>query len=67
MDYITIDAQRMDYIRRGREEGRLETLYEFVRDQMLSVSEAAKKADQTEEEFKAGMDIWLAEHEPAQE
>ena len=39
----------------GRKEGILKTLYESVKDNLLSITNAARKADQSEEEFKSGM------------
>ena len=40
---------------RGRIKGRLEALYELVRDGLLSLAAAARKAGQSEEEFRAVM------------
>ena len=49
----------------GKEEGRIEgifkTLYELVRDNLLSLANAAKKAGQSEEEFTAGMSAYFAQ------
>jgi hypothetical protein len=39
----------------GREEGKLETLFELVKDNILTISEAAKRADMTEALFKEKM------------
>ena len=40
---------------RGRIKGRIEALYELVRDGLLSLAAAARKAGQTEDDFRAGM------------
>ena len=43
----------------GRKEGILKTLYELVKDNLLSITNAARKADQSEEEFAAGMESYF--------
>ena len=52
-------------VEKGRKEGRVEgifkTLYELVRDNLLSLANAAKKAGQSEEEFTAGMSAYFAQ------
>ena len=45
--------------RRGIIAGRFETLYELVKDSLLSLANAAKKAGQSEEEFAAGMESYF--------
>ena len=68
MAYITIEAQKMDYIRRGREEGREEgkiegelvAYYKLVRDGIITLRDGAERAGMTEAEFKAGMDAYFA-------
>lgn len=40
---------------KGREEGKLETLYILVKDGLLTVTQAAEKAEMSEEEFKKNM------------
>ena len=44
----------------GVTEGKTIQLYELVKKEILSLNIAAKEADQTEEEFKAGMDAYFA-------
>ena len=44
---------------KGRKEGALKTLYELVKDSLLSLANAAKKAGQSEEEFAAGMESYF--------
>ena len=48
---------------KGREEGKIEgvfkTLYELVKDNLLSLTNAAKKAGQSEEEFASGMESYF--------
>lgn len=39
-------------LKRGRDEGRLDTLRDLVKDGLLSLSVAAKKAGMTEEKFR---------------
>ena len=46
---------------RAAERSKLETLYELVHDGDISLSRGASKADQTETEFKAGMDAYYAQ------
>lgn len=43
------------------EEGMFKTLYELVKDNLLSLKNAAKKAKQSEEDFAAGMDAYFAQ------
>ena len=45
----------------GRAEGIFKTLYELVRDNLLSLANAAKKAGRLEEEFTAGMSAYFAQ------
>ena len=44
----------------GKAEGKLIAIYEFVTDGIISVSEGAKRANLSEEEFQAGMDAYFA-------
>ena len=46
---------------RGEIKGIFKTLYELVRDNLLSLANAAKKAGQSEEEFTAGMKAYFAQ------
>ena len=46
--------------KQGRIEGMFKTLYELVRDNILSLKIAASKAGQTEEEFTTGMEAYFA-------
>ena len=43
-------AQRL--IKKGKIEGKIDLLVDLVNDQVLSFSEAAKRADMSEEEFR---------------
>ena len=68
-----LKMQRADAYEEGRAEGRADgiafgefkMLYELVGDSLLSLAEAAKKANQTEEEFEAGMKAYFAGRESA--
>ena len=40
---------------RGREEGKMSTLYSLVRDGLITAKEAAIRCNQTEADFLAGM------------
>ena len=46
-------------LQRSEKTGRFETLYELVKDNLLSIANAARKADQSEEEFAAGMESYF--------
>ena len=45
----------------GKAEGKMIAIYEFVRDGIITPSEGAVRANQTEMEFKAGMDAYFAQ------
>ena len=45
--------------------GKLEMLYELVRKDLISLKDAAQEANQTEEEFEAGMKAYFEERESA--
>ena len=45
----------------GRAEGIFKTLYELVKENLLSLANAAKKAGRLEEEFAAGMSAYFAQ------
>ena len=47
--------------KRGERKGVFKTLYELVRDNLLSLANAASKAGQSEEEFAAGMEAYFAQ------
>ena len=53
-EYMTAIA-----LERSEKRGRFETLYELVKDSLLSLANAAKKAGQSEEEFAAGMESYF--------
>ena len=55
------DMVREESEAKGRIEGIFKTLYELVRDNLLSLANAAKKAGQSEEEFSAGMSAYFAQ------
>lgn len=46
---------------RGERKGIFKTLYELVKDNLLSLGIAANKAGQSEEEFASGMEAYFAE------
>ena len=48
-------------VEKGRAEGIFKTLYGLVRDNLLSLTNAARKAGQSEEEFAAGMRAYFAQ------
>ena len=55
-----IAAGRAEGKEEGKAEGKLIAIYEFVTDGIISVSEGAKRANLSEEEFQAGMDAYFA-------
>jgi predicted transposase YdaD len=54
MDRLTTEA-RAEGRNEGKTEGRLETLFDLVKDGMLTIAEAAKRADMTEAIFTENM------------
>ena len=46
---------------KGQTDGAFKTLYELVKDKLLSLGIAASKAGQSEEEFAAGMEAYFAQ------
>lgn len=54
-------------IERFKQEGRMEIIYEFVMDNLISVTAAAKKLNISEEEFKKKYDEYIKENTQASE
>jgi predicted transposase YdaD len=52
--------ERMEGRKEGRKEGTLETLCDLVKDGILTVSEAAKRADMTETIFMENIENFKA-------
>ena len=57
--YSMLGEQLIKERKEGRKEGALKTLYELVKDNLLSIANAARKANQSEEEFAAGMESYF--------
>ena len=58
---VALKASKREGEARGVAKGIFKTLYELVRDNLLSMANAAKKAGQTEEEFTADMSSYFAQ------
>ena len=65
MSIFEFDREKYDDMVReeGREEGAFKTLYELVKDNLLSLANAAKKVGQNEEEFASGMEAYFAQQQ----
>ena len=50
-----LNYEAKDILNRGRQEGRLLVLYALVKEGVLSLSDAAKRAGVSEQEFSNGM------------
>jgi hypothetical protein len=54
------NEERMEGRTEGRVEGKLEALFDLVKDGILTVSEAAKRADMSEVNFTENMKKFMA-------
>jgi hypothetical protein len=54
------NEERMEGIKEGRNEGKLQTLFDLVKDGILTISEAAKRANMTEANFSENMEKFKA-------
>ena len=61
LEYMTLDMIRREEREEGREEGRMSMLYSLASDGIISISDAAKRAGMSEDDFVIAMNDGLSE------